>query len=111
MRRVSPEVSHMLALPLSPKTIEDYARLELLDRIQLSVEELDVYARKFSEHGWRTVQDLHDAVLRYVPEIEMEERLSPPLSKDSGKPTRFTLAEVFKNVLLREEQRQTRKGT
>jgi hypothetical protein len=111
MRRVSPEVSHMLALPLSAKTLDDYTRLVLIDRVQLSAEELDDYARKFSEHGWQTVQDLHNAVLREVPEIEMEERLSPPLSSDSGKPTRFTAGGIFTNVLLREEQGETRGET
>jgi hypothetical protein len=102
MRRMSPEVGHMLELPLSAKSIDDYARLELLDRIQLSVEDVDVYARKFADHGWRTVQDLHEAVRRHVPEIELEERLSPPLSKDSGMPTRFTVAEVFEKLLAQE---------
>ena len=33
MRRVSPEVAHMLALPLTPKSVADYVRLELIDRI------------------------------------------------------------------------------
>lgn len=101
MRRVSPEVAHMLALPLTPKSITDYARLELVDRIQLSDEDLDAYAHKFVEHGWRTVQDLHDAVVRYVPEIELEERLSPPISKDTGQPTRHTVAGIFENLLRR----------
>ncbi|MBN2465927.1 hypothetical protein JXD38_09945 [candidate division WOR-3 bacterium] len=103
MRRVSPEVAHMLALPLTPKSIADYARLELIDRIQLSNEDLDAYARKFTGLGWRSVQDLHDAVVKHVPEIELEERLSPPISKDTGKPTRYTLAEVFETLLEREE--------
>jgi hypothetical protein len=111
MRRVSPEVAHMLALPLSPKSIDRYARLELLDRIQLSAEDLDAFARKFVEHGWRAVQDLHLAVLEHVPEIELEERLSPPLSKDTGKPTRFTVAEVFDKLLLQDEQREPPAGT
>lgn len=104
MRRVSPDVNHMLVLPLSAKAIVDYARLVLIDRIQLSAGDVEVYARKFADHGWRTVQELHDAVLKHVPEIEMEERLSPPLSKATGKPTRLTLAEVFDSLLLREEQ-------
>jgi hypothetical protein len=111
MRRVSPEVVHMLAFPLTPKSIADYARLELIDRIQLSDEDLDAYARKFVEHGWRTVQELHDAVLRHVPEIELEERLSPPLSSDTGRPTRHTVAGIFENLLLREEPGEKAKET
>jgi hypothetical protein len=110
MRRMQPEVSHMLTQPLSRKTIDDYARHILLDRIQLSEEDLDSFVRKFSEHGWQTVHDLHEAVLRHVPVIEMEERLSPPVSKESGQPTRFTVAEILTEVLLQETQREKSGG-
>ena len=103
---MQPEVSHMLALALTRKTIDDYARHILLDRVQMGEADLDSFASRFAEHGWRTVHDLHEAVLRRVPIIEMEERLSPPISKESGKPTRFSVAEVLTTVLLQEEERE-----